>query len=62
MQGDVLDDLLFLVDLALWQGDVFFRFQVVFRGKGIGTTDALVWLKDRECGPRTFTAPVFCSM
>jgi hypothetical protein len=41
VQRDVLDYFAALVDVALWEGDVGFGFEVVFGGVGVGAADSL---------------------
>jgi hypothetical protein len=41
VEGDVLDELFALVDLAFGKGDVGFGFEVIFRSVGVGAADSL---------------------
>jgi len=41
MQGDILDDLFLLVDIALRQRHILFRLKVKFGSKGVRATLAL---------------------
>lgn len=49
MQGDILNNFLFLVHVPLWQGNILFSFKVKFRG--IDITPALPLRKAKKRNP-----------
>jgi len=63
MQGDILNNFLFLVHITLWQGNILFRFKVKFRS--IDITPALPLRKREEEQPRyriSFSAKTLSDM